>query len=166
MIELPLSKALEGKNMSSDELSKSQLALEELKLLQGIAEKQEELRFKIRGWCLALVTALTAAFLSEKTDFSGAQYILISCLILALFLWLDVLYRVAQDRALTRAEIVEKNLRGVEEYAGPLIRNSLSVKNTIKDQRTSLNNIRVYGPYLLLFIIVLPVGIFNGGCPF
>lgn len=153
-----LSKALEGGNMSG-ELSKSQLAIEELKLLQIIAGNQEELRFKIRGWCIALVTALTAAFLSGKIEFLGIEYILISCLILTLFLWLDVLYRVAQDRALTRAAVVEENLRGSEVYEGPLIRNSLSVKNTIKDQRKSLNNIRVYGPYLLLFVIVLLVGI-------
>lgn len=151
--------------MANSDLSKSQLALEELKLLQGIAQNQEELRFKIRGWCLALVTALSVAFLSERIKFSGGQYIFVSCLILVLFLWLDVLYRVAQDRAFARKKVVEEYLRGIGEYSGPLIRDSLSGPNSVEEQCVSLNNIRVYGPYVFLFVIVLSVGIFRCGQP-
>lgn len=143
----------------SNDLSKNEIALEELKILQGIAQNQEELRFKIRGWCLALVTAFSVAFLSEKVKFCGGQFILISSLIVVLFLWLDVLYRVAQDRAFARAKDVEKYLRGTGDYSGPLIRNSLSVPNSVKDQCESLNNIRVYGPYVLLFLIILSIGV-------
>lgn len=143
----------------SNELTNKQLALEELKLLLDIAQGQEELRFKIRGWCIALVTAFSVAFLSEKIKFSGCQFILISSLILVLFLWLDVLYRVAQDRAFKRSKVVEENLRGIGNYSGPLIGEYLSVPNSAKDQVVSLKNIRVYGPYVLLLVIVVSIGI-------
>lgn len=139
----------------------NQLALEELKLLQGIAEAQETLRFKIRGWCVALITALSVAVLSHKILFPVGQFLLIAMVIMLTFLWLDVLYRVAQDRALKRAKLVEESLRGLVKYDGPKVRESLSVPNSVADQMLSLNNVRVYGPYLLLLVILFVVALYS-----
>lgn len=140
-------------------MTKQQLALEELKMLQEIAQNQEELRFKIRGWCMALITALAVAFLSKELKLSGGHFALISSIILFLFLWLDVLYRVAQVRAFKRADAVESFLRGEEQtYEGPKIRSSLSIPNSLEEQKESLNNIRIYGPYIPMIALVLIVG--------
>jgi len=147
--------------MFNNDLGKKQLALEELKLLQFIAQNQDNLRFKIRGWCAALITALVVSYMSQEIALSATQFVITSSLILFLFLWLDVLYRVAQDRAYNRSKIVEENLRGIGKYSGPLIRDSLSVPNSIEDQLLSLNNIRVYGPYVFLFIIVMLLAFAN-----
>ena len=133
------------------------LALEEFKMLQEIARDQEELRAKIRGWCVAIITALSVAALSKEIQISGATFLFVASVILCLFLWLDVLYRVAQDRAFRRAKKVEIILRGNLYYDGPRIRDSLSVPNSIEDQLQSLNNVRVFGPYFLLLIIVTVV---------
>ncbi len=133
------------------------LALEEYKLLQSIAEAQETLRFKIRGWCVALITALSVAVLSQKIHFSGGQFLSLASVIVLMFLWLDVLYRVAQDRALDRAKVVEKSLQGLIEYDGPKIRDKLSVQNSLADQVHALKNVRIYGPYLLLSAIIILV---------
>lgn len=141
-------------------MTSKELALEELKILREIAQNQEELRFKIRGWCTALITALSVAFLSKEIKFSGGQFFLISSVVLFLFLWLDVLYRVAQDRAYTRSNIVESFLRGEEEkYEGPKIGSSLSMPNNRVDQLKSLNNIRVYSPYIPLLVLVIIIGV-------
>ena len=139
----------------------NQLALEEFKLLQGIAEAQETLRFKIRSWCVALITALSVAVLSQKIQFSVCQFLLIATVIMLMFLWLDVLYRVAQDWALRRAKLVEESLRGLIKYDGPKVRESLSAPNSVADQVLSLNNVRVYGPYLLLLVILVVVAAYS-----
>lgn len=144
--------------MDSENREYNLLALEEFKLLQGIARDQEELRFKIRGWCVALITALSVALLSNEIELPRKEYFLVSLMILLLFLWLDVLYRVAQDRALRRAKVVEKVLQNKCAYSGPCIRESLSVKNSLAEQLRSLNNIRVYSPYLLLAVTIMVVG--------
>jgi len=143
--------------MSNQERNKDLLALEEFKLLQEIAQNQEELRLKLRGWCVALVTALSVASLSKEIDLSGTRFFLISIMVVFMFLWLDVLYRVAQDRALKRAKVVEECLCDLKEYKGPCIRQNLSLPNSVTEQLQSLNNIRVYSPYLLLVMITIVV---------
>lgn len=135
------------------------LPLEELKILQDIASRQEELRVKIRGWCIALLTALSVAALSQEIRISSGQFFFFGCVILVLFLWLDALYRVAQDRAFDRAKVVESVLRGEVNYDGPRIRDSLSEPNSLEGQIKSLRNVRVYSPYAILLIIVTIVAL-------
>ena len=130
------------------------LAWEEVKLLQEIAKNQEDWRFKIRGWAMALVTALSVAAFSSDVRLSGSQYFMLSVVILLVTCWLDVIYRVAQNRALDRAGVVEKHLRGEGDYDGPKITESLSKPSTMAAQLTALTNVRVYGPYVFLFIAI------------
>ncbi len=129
-------------------------AWEEIKLLHEIVKNQEEWRFKIRGWAVALLTALSVVAFSNDVKITGSQYLALSIVVLLVTCWIDVIYRVAQDRALERANIVEEQLRTQRKYDGPKIRVKLSRPNSIEAQLSALNNIRVYGPYLLLLFIV------------
>ena len=130
------------------------IALEELKLVQSIIHTQEQMRFKVVGWCIATITGLSVAYLSEKLDLPHTSYFVLSILIILIFLWLDTVHRVAVDRAIMRSGEIEKALRGEAEYDGPKIGESLSLKNGILYQLRSLKNVRVYGPYLALLFAV------------
>ena len=43
------------------------LALEEIKLLQTVISKHDDLRAQVIGWAVTLISVLSAAYLSEKS---------------------------------------------------------------------------------------------------
>lgn len=138
-------------------MDKEQMALEELKIIQDVIYDQEAIRFKIKGWAVALITAISIAFLSKKINFSSTEYLFTSVGIVLLFFWTDVIHRIAQDRAQKRALNIERFLRGETEYDGPKVSISLSRDNTIKDMLRSAKNVRVYFPYLVLLFILFGI---------
>lgn len=138
----------------------SELAIDEMKILRDIAKHQEDQRLKIKGWLITLVTALSIAYLTKKLSISALQYVGLSLLLSVLFLWLDVVFKVAQNRALKRCADVENYLRvGAGNFDGPLISVTLSKANTCSEQLAALNNVRVYGVYVLLAISVSIIGL-------
>jgi len=140
---------------------KKQIALEEWKIVQDVIHDQEEIRFKIKGWAVALISAISITFLSKKINFSSAEYLFISVGIVLLFFWTDVIHRVAQDRSQKRTFDIECFLRRKTEYDGPKVSISLSRANTIKEQLRSAKHARVHFPYLVLLFIIF--GISAGG---
>jgi hypothetical protein len=106
------------KNMAVD---KTNLALEEFKLLQATVARQEGIRFQIRSWNIALLTALTVSFVASNSPISKGKYLVASIGLAILFLWLEVIHRVAEDRALRRSAVVEAALRDEIPYDGPQI---------------------------------------------
>ena len=136
---------------------RTEIALEELKILQQIVARHDDLSFKIKGWCVTLVTAIILAIKSDKYSISVSSGLSLLFGISLLFLWIDVIYRVAEDRAISRSRQVERLIRDHIVYDGPKIAESLSVKTTFMNQMRSLNNIRIYVPYISISIIVLAV---------
>ncbi len=130
-------------------------AMEELKLLQNVIGRQEDFRMKIKSWAVTLVSAVSIAFLSGKINISSKSYIIMSVGIIVSFCWTDVIYRVAQNRAMKRSGNVESYLRGEVEYSGPKIGSSLSIPNTLSEQFGAFNNVRTYSVYLILVILTL-----------
>ena len=130
------------------------IALEELKLVQSIIHNQEQMRVKVVGWCIAIISAISIAYLSKKLELPSNSYFGLSLAIVSIFLWLDTVHRVAVDRAIIRSGEIESFFRKEIEYDGPKIGKSISVKNGIPYQFRSLKNVRVYGPYLVLCFAV------------
>lgn len=138
-------------------MDKNQIAIEELKIFQDVIYGQEEIRFKIKSWAFALISAISIAFLSKKTNFSSVEYLFISVGILFLFFWTDAIHRVAQDRSQKRTFDIECFLRGETEYDGPKVNISLSRADTIKELLRSAKHVRVYFPYLVLLFIIFGI---------
>ncbi len=149
-------------NENNDEKEKREkMALEELKIVETIINAQEQIRLKISGWGVATVSAISVAFLSKKLGLPPDSYLILSIIILAIFLWLDTVHRVAVDRAIQRSNYIESVLRGEVAYDGPRIGESISVSNGIPYQLKSLKNVRVYAPYLALSFAVIFIYAFN-----
>jgi hypothetical protein len=136
-----------------------QKAFEELKALQAIISSQEEARALIKNWLIGLITVISGAFVSGKVAFSRVGYLIISIGIIVLFLWIDTVHRVSQDRAIGRSQLVEQFLREKTVYDGPLIGRTLSAANTLSEQIKALNNIRLYFPYIILTVIVIGIAV-------
>jgi len=76
---------------------------------------------------------------------------------IALFLWLEVIYSVAGNRAIKRSIEVEGIIRQPAEYKGPQVGASLKRKNTLRSQLEAVNNVRIYVPYFVLLIITVAI---------
>jgi|SRR6185369_3582 len=131
------------------------MALEELKMLQSIISKHDDLRSQVLGWCVALITGLTIAYLSKPVELYLWGFAALSISIVLLFLWVSVTYKVAQDRAIERARTIESQIRAQTAYDGPLVADSLSRANRWPDQKKALNNVRVWGPFAALLVLVV-----------
>ena len=136
-----------------------EIALSELKMVQDIIHNQEQMRLKVVGWCIAAVTGISIAFVSKTLVVPTKYYLALSLAITCIFLWLDTVHRVAVDRAIARSGDIEGFLRGEHEYDGPKIGKSISVASGARYQAESLKNVRVYGPYLALSLIVVAVAV-------
>jgi|SRR3954447_24142729 len=131
------------------------MAIEELKTLQSIISKHDDLRAQVLGWCVALITGLTVAYLSKPVEIDRWGFVALSVSIVLLFLWVSVSYKVAQDRAIERARTIESQIRAQATYDGPLVTDSLSRANRWPDQKKALNNVRVWGPFASLLLLVV-----------
>jgi len=130
-----------------------QLAFDEIKILNDIIGIQEDVRQKIRNWTIILISGVSIAFLSKKIDLGPYHYLAVCYSILLLFLWADVIHRVAQSRAIRRSIDVEKALGDGGQYDGPKIATSLSVSSNLREQWRAFNNVRVYSIYLILGLL-------------
>ena len=138
-----------------------EIALKELEILQGVISKQEDIRLKIRGWYIAIVSALLLAFVSKELNINKFEFITTAILISILFLWLEVIHRVAESRAMVRAKEVETMLRDEIELDNPKIGLTLGKSNNFKEQLTALNNVRIYTTYIIFLFLTIALYIFS-----
>lgn len=138
-------------------MEKIELALEELKILQEIIARHDDISFKIKGWCLTLNIGILAALygVSGGNSIQLSKYLIYPSLLLIIvfFIWLEAIYRVAMNRAIQRTAKIEKEIceNDLKDY--PKINAALGKPNKIKDQLKALNNVRIVAPYLIIFII-------------
>jgi hypothetical protein len=135
-------------------MDKHELAMEELRLLQEIIKHQEDLRAQLMNWSVGLIGAGTFAFLTE-IKLSQSNFLFVGCTLVLASFWMNVIFRVAQDRAITRSHRVEQFLREGGEYDGPKIGLSLAARNSVAEQLQAANNIRMYSPYAILLVFIV-----------
>ena len=141
-------------------VNRNEIAVEELKLVQTIIQHQGDVGLRIKSWCITLVAVLGAARLNTDTSISASAFVLGATSLIAVFLWLDAMHRVPQDRAILRSEEIERYLREEDgPYDGPAIGRSLQLANSPTAQLKAANNVRVWGPYAALFAVVVVVGV-------
>src|SRR5690606_18624323 len=140
-------------------------AWEELKMLQSIIARHDDISFRVKGWCITLNVGVLAAIYGVGGDsdfkvggddefkFSDLATFISLYLVLLFFLWIDAIYRVAMNRAIERASEVEQEIRNNTPKGYPKIGLTLGQKNLIKDQLKTLKNIRVIAPYVIIFVI-------------
>jgi hypothetical protein len=143
------------------EEDKINIILKELEFLQGVIARQENARLTIRNWYMGFITVLVVAFFSKEISMNKNAFISIGSTLTLLFYWTELVYRVAEKRAMVRSNEVEGKLRESENYDGPKIGVSLGRPNTIKDQLKEVpNNVRISGPYLVMLIMLLLIYFF------
>ena len=138
------------------ELSAKQLlAIEELRHLELIIGRQDELKAKTKSIAVTLFSALTVAFASKHTlGIGSVEYMVLSILIAVLFLAVESVYGATEIEAENRVEKIESFLRGEEaEYNGPRISASLVVEHTFDHFKVAASRQRTYYLYLTLLII-------------
>lgn len=135
------------------------LAVEELKLIQGIIGRQEEVRLRLRSWGITLIAAASVAQLSGELELSASRYLFVSLSVIGLFWFLEAVHRRAEERAILRSAQIESALRGEEQYRGPLIRRSLKQPADWRKRRseiiTQAKHSRVAAIYICLAAIVM-----------
>jgi hypothetical protein len=142
-------------------LNKKELAKDELKILQDIIARHDDISFKIKSWCITLNIGILAAFygINSTEAIKIPLFLIFPCLILIdiFFLWIDAVYRVAMNRAMKRSATIEKQLRKNKLKKYPKINKTFNKPNKLRDQFLALKNIRVTAPYIIILFIDLLV---------
>lgn len=141
---------------------KTSIILKELELLQSIIARQENARLTIRNWFIGFITALVVSYLSNSISIPTSTFLSIGTVLILMFYWTELVYRVAEKRAIVRSNEIEMQLRDMESYDGPKIGLSLGRPNRLRDQILEIpNNVRISGPYLTILILVLLIAFFH-----
>ena len=147
--------------MKNSQEDRNTILLKEYEFLQNIIARQENTRLTIRNWFMGFITALSIAYLSNSVSIPKNGFLLVSVVLILLFYWTELVYRVAEKRAMIRSDEVEKYLREGTEYDGPKIGLSLGKSNRFSDQLKEIpTNIRISGPYVVISILILLIALF------
>lgn len=130
-------------------MSKAAIAMEELKLLQGIIARQDEFTARAKQWATGAVVALAATGAIHFTGFIVFVIIVLSTLSFAI---VDGLFGAAEQLAEGRVEIVELALQtpGAPSYNGPSIYDSMTDKVKPRLVWKSIVRVRTLGFYAAL----------------
>ncbi len=133
-------------------------AWEEIKILQDIIHKQEDLRTKTKNWCIALFGGLSIAFANSNGKLDFLAYLLASIILVCIFWLLENLQRSIQMTTICHRNSVEESLLSeLESYKGPKIGKTFSAGYKF----LSPFNLRLSAVYLGLIIIALSLSFFQ-----
>lgn len=137
---------------------KENIILKEWELLQNIINGQENIIFKIRSWQYTLLTGLTFMFYSKDVDLSHIMYIIIGCILVIVFYFIEIPQRAVHKLAIKRVREVE-NCIFQSEYSGPKISESLKSAEDLKyflaNCKQHIFNATILVPKLLVIVVVL-----------
>ncbi len=103
-----------------------ELAVTELKLLSDFIARQEDIRLRIRGWNLALISGLTVAQASDELSLSAFAYLILGLGILLTGWFIEAWHAMAQFGGILRNHQVEEFLQGKSnKYEGPALGTSM-----------------------------------------
>ena len=147
---------------SSIEKENRDMALEELKILQSIIDRQDRLKALVKRFALTLFMAISAAFVLTdiQREISSELYLVFIGLSLIAVYVTEAFYGVTEIHAEERVQKIEKFLRRTEEakYDGPRISESLlrPSRTTIKE---ALGRPRTKMFYILLFLLAIVMSV-------
>lgn len=128
--------------------------LDELKIIQDIITKQEELCFKVFSWAIGLVTALTIGFFHKSVEINPCVYMTCGFTIIVGYFLVARYHWVTFSQAVTRSCGIEEEIKN-DNYKRVKINETLKAGNDLN----FFIHYRFYGPYAILIIIVLLSGI-------
>ena len=138
--------------------SRRMIAIEEWKLASSVIARLENVEHQMRNWLFGLLTALTVALYSNKIEeLTGARFIVIGILLVATFIWMDLIHRLPKRSAIELSKKIEECLRENVEYAGPNLSTALAGNRTgkWKELKRMLKNT----PYIQIMILVVLLGL-------
>jgi hypothetical protein len=138
--------------------SRMLIALEEWKLASSVIARLENVEHQMRNWLFGLLTALTVALYSNKVEaLTGARFIAIGILLVATFVWMDLIHRMPKRGAIELSKEIETCLRDNLEYGGPSLSTTLAKKRTGKwnELKRMLKNT----PYIQIMLLVVLLGL-------
>ena len=141
------------------ELNKQdQIALEELRQLQLIIGRQDELKAKTKSLAISLFSALTAAFVSQKIlMLDQIEYFVITLILAVLFFLIETVYGATEINAEDRVKEIEKYFQTNGNYLGPKIYQSLTISVNFEQLKLAAKRLRTNLLYLTLLIISILV---------
>jgi len=129
------------------------IMLEELKILEDKINRHANLAFQNRGWLFAILVALVIGLYEKKLHLGTCTFLLFAYLIILAFFIMELIQRLPQKQALSRASTVEKMIRGELPYNGPKISDSLSMGGKFKQYYQSITGV-VAIPYICILLII------------
>ena len=139
------------------------IAIEELRQLQSVINRMEQLEFQVRAWLLALLGAMVAARLTNPNRLTGMQFLILGVMLSFVFLLMELVVRIPKRKAIKRVWRVEGALRGDCVYDGPRISISLSAgwqnRAVFSLMFQELRILPVYGFYIPVVAILVIVSL-------
>lgn len=134
------------------------IAVEEWKLTSSVIARLENVEHQMRNWLFGLLTALTVVLYSNKVEaLTGARFIAIGILLVATFVWMDLIHRMPKRSAIELSKEIETCLRDNLEYKGPSLSITLAKNRTGKwnELKRMLKNT----PYIQIMLLVVLLGL-------
>ena len=135
-------------------MEKLDLALEELRRLDSIIARHDEMTMKIKNWCIGLDTVIITAII--RINFKISELIMISTFLVALifcFLWIEAIFRLAMDRSIIRSGEIEREIQTSSFGEYPKINETLQAKSKINEFIKSGTKSRSFVPYIIILVI-------------
>lgn len=92
-------------------MEKENIAIEEWKQLESVIQKYDDIRMRINGWLLALLSAYLASVFTDKLQLPIAGLITLPIVVIVLFHITETGIGVGEARAIKRKKYVEECLR-------------------------------------------------------
>lgn len=108
-------------------MTKEDIALKELELLQAIIARQDDFKERTKAIVVAIISALTAAMYSEDVGLPPKAFLVMALSVAGLFAVLESVYGITEINAETRVKKIEKFLRDKSEdsFTTPCVCDSL-----------------------------------------
>jgi len=129
----------------------------EIEILQAVITRQLEHALKVRGWLFLILSGLTIAYFTNKTEITWIWFLILSACLIIMFWVLEAIQHAILDFARTRMAIVESAVRGETTYDGPKI--CLSLAGAWKIQGVFLTTLKAMFSSLILIQVVMLIGV-------
>jgi hypothetical protein len=144
-------------------MGRTEIALEELKMLQAIIARQDEFKMKTKSWAVTVLAAITTLYLTGRPPLKDLHFVVLSVLIVFAFLLVEGIYGATEALAENRVRKVEDVLRtsDPQSYDGPMIFDSLREKVTLRGVLKSITYPGNWGLYAGMVAFVATAVIYD-----